>query len=451
MFNFMRILSAFLALFSGGAFAADYVWSGGGHTNPSPHALCQIIMPINYSAYPPFAFEMNPDGKSGACTGTIKQAPPNPDVHPRYISVNRSGDSCPTGTEYNSETGECLPPEPEPHQCEVGDVIGPYKYPGVLSGGFVTPVPPAPPTACKNGCEYSRKSKSSGCQTGHFGTFCSYEYVGTGVECTASPENDMGGDSGEGPNANDGGDGGDGAGDGSDGGNNGDGGDNDHGDAQDDVPEAPETSTAEGDAKESTLQEVKSVLGTLSKEDTSKKIEKGTKDIGVKIGETNKLLGELKDAVGKIPGGGGSGSGNGDGDGEESSVVGGDFCDVPPVCTGDAIQCAILDQQYITRCNAEDLYDYDKHKDKIDDLFNDPKFELKDPTEVELSSFVTGHTRWLSATCPADETMSLRTNGGRTFSLSYVPLCNAADSIAPLIVIIATLLATLYVGRGAGG
>lgn len=430
MFNFLRVLLAGLVLFSGSVSAEDYYWTNPFNENHylSPLASCAAAYGPNYIMISDVvAHCLTPDG--------VYQA-----------AIYRIGDTCPDGEQFNSDTGECAPP---PHQCEIGDVIGPYKYPGALSGGFVIPTPPAPTSACKNGCEYSRKSKSSGCQTGHFGTFCTYEYVGTGVECTASPDNDMGGDSGEGPNANDGGDGGDGSGDGSDGGNNGDGGDDEHGDAQDDVPEAPETSTAEGDAKESTLQEVKSVLGTLSKEETSKKIEKGTKDIGVKIGETNKLLGELKDAVGNIPGGGGSGSGNGDGEG--SSVVGGDLCDVPPVCTGDAIQCAILDQQYITRCNAEELYDYDKHKDKIDDLFNDPKFELKDPTEVEMSSFVTGHTRWLSATCPADETMSLRTNGGRTFSLSYLPLCNAADAIAPLIVIIATLLATLYVGRGAGG
>lgn len=443
MFNFVRILLAGLMLFSANVFAVDYYWTVDGYgygTGSTPHSAVENTLPKMTGWVNPGFNCTKTSETSFNCLvwyrdGSIR------------INVYRSGDSCPSHMEYNSETGECVPP---PHQCEVGDVIGPYKYPGVLSGGFVTPVPPAPTSACKNGCEYSRSSKSSGCQSGVFGTFCTYTFTGTGTECTSSPENDMGGNSGEGPNANDGGDGGEGAGDGSDGGNEGDGGEENNGDGQDDLPEAPETSTAEGDAKESTLQEVKSVLGTLSKEDTSKKIEKGTKDIGVKIGETNKLLGELKDAVGKIPGGGG-GSGSGNGDGEGSSVVGGDFCDVPPVCTGDAIQCAILDQQYITRCNAEDLYDYEKHKDRIDDLFNDPKFELKDPTEVEMSSFVTGHTRWLSSTCPADETMSLRTNGGRTFSLSYLPLCNAADAIAPLIVIIATLLATLYVGRGAGG
>lgn len=444
MFNFVRILLAGFVLFSSGAFAQEYYYTF--VNKPERFASAsQACASAQVSAGVVFSHAVQHEAIPNNYRCYFKDTNNNNSIM-EYQYANRRGDSCPEGQEFDAKKGECVPP---PHQCEVGDVIGPYKYPGVLSGGFVTPVPPAPTSACKNGCEYSRSSKSSGCQSGVFGTFCTYTFTGTGVDCTSSPDNDMGGDSGEGPNANDGGDGGQGPGDGSDGDNEGDGGDENNGDGQDDFPEAPETSTAEGDAKESTLQEVKSVLGTLSKEDTSKKIEKGTKDIGVKIGETNKLLGELKDAVGKIPGGGGSGSGNGEGEG--SSVVGGDFCDVPPVCTGDAIQCAILDQQYITRCNAEDLYDYDKHKDKIDDLFHDPKFELKDPTEVELSSFVTGHTRWLSATCPADETMSLRTNGGRTFSLSYVPLCNAADSIAPLIVIIATLLATLYVGRGAGG
>ena len=247
MFNFMRILLASFFLFSSAVFANDsfyFIYTG--VNNPPKYASAQSAC----DAY----FDRSP--LQGASKAPVLKRDNEPywrcqvlyndtGQHGQYGFVERH--SCPAGT------GECVPP---PHQCEVGDVIGPYKYPGVLSGGFVTPVPPAPTSACKNGCEYSRSSKSSGCQSGVFGTFCTYTFTGTGVDCTSSPDNDMGGDSGEGPNANDGGDGGQG---------------------QVMVMmvtmkamavmrimgmvkmtfRSPETSTAEGDAKESTLQEVK--------------------------------------------------------------------------------------------------------------------------------------------------------------------------------------------------
>lgn len=445
MFNFMRFLFAGLMLFSANVFADDYYWmvSGYGYGKGStPHSAVEnTITKMTGWVNPGFNCTKKSETSFNCLvwyqSGSIR------------INVYRSGDSCPPNTEYNEETGECVPP---PHQCEVGDVIGPYKYPGLLAGGYVVVNPPAPTSACKNGCEYSRKSKSDGCQSGAFGAFCSYSFVGTGADCTPSPDNDMGGNSGEGPNANDGGDGGEGAGDGGDG--SGDGGNNDAGDgdnSSDEFPEAPETSTAEGDAKESTLQEIKQVIGTLAKDKSNKEIAKNTKDISDKVGQGNGLLGDILQAINDKPVGGGGGNGDGDGDGEDSSVTGGALCDSPPVCTGDPVQCAILAQEFKIRCDAEDLNDFEKHKDKIDNLFNDPKFELKDAETVEVESFITGHTRWLSSTCPADEQINLTLNGGRTFTLSYQPLCNAADAISPLIVIIATLMATIYIGRSAGG
>ena len=69
-------------------------------------------------------------------------------------------------------------------------------------------------------------------------------------------------------------------------------------------------------------------------------------------------------------GGIGNGSGSGNGDGEEGgedeeegegSVEGGGDCMQPPVCEGDAIACAILQQQFLSRCVSEDqLLDRDR-------------------------------------------------------------------------------------------
>ncbi|WP_226468059.1 hypothetical protein [Luteimonas panaciterrae] len=57
-----------------------------------------------------------------------------------------------------------------------------------------------------------------------------------------------------------------------------------------------------------------------------------------------------------VPGdgtGGGDGDGGtdgGDGDDEEGSASGGGDCTAPPTCSGDPIMCAVLDQQWRTRC-----------------------------------------------------------------------------------------------------
>lgn len=437
MFNFLRILLAGFVLFSANVFAVDYYWTGYNVPGTFQSSSDAITATVNgfIKGDDVSAVLLDKRGSPPTIQICVLTSTASGSTQNRcWFNIRRYGDTCPADTTEDLVTGDCVPP---PHQCEVGDVIGPYKYPGVLSGGFVSPVPPAPTSACKNGCEYSRKSKSSGCQTGHFGTFCSYEYVGTGVECTASPENDMGGDSGEGPNANDGGDGGDGAGDGSDGGNNGDGGDNDHGDAQDDAPEAPESSNAEGDAKESTLQEVKSVLGTLSKESTSKKIESG-------ISKGNTLLGEIRDAINGIPNGGGSG---GDDEEESESVAVLGSCQDALECSGDAIQCAILQVQKNQLCQYQITPEVEQ---QIQSVFEGEENQLE-TKEIAIGSVFTdglNAARWLPSTCPTPESVTVF---GRSYSISWQPLCTFASALSALIVAMASIFFIVYLGKGLKG
>lgn len=431
MKHFLSMLFASLALFSGGAFASEYTWNLHGRTvhYPSPIAACKSFGDI-YGAGTTHTVRKITDILF-VCTSKAASGNGSLDTN-----IYRSGDTCPVDFVFDTESGECVPP---PHQCEVGDVIGPYKYTGVLSGGFVITTPPAPTSACKNGCEYSRKSQSNGCQTGHFGTFCSYEYVGTGVECTADPDNDMGGDSGDGPNANDGGDGGEGAGDGSDGGNNGDGGDDNSGNPQDDVPEAPPSSNAEGDAQESTLQEVKSVLGTLSKETTTRKIESG-------INKGNSLLGEIKDALNNLPnGGGGSGDGDGDEDAEPSAEVG--SCSDALVCSGDAIQCAMLQVQKNQLCAYQITPEVEQ---QIKSVFEGEENQLE-TKEIAVGSLFTdglNAARWLPSSCPVGESVTVM---GRSYSISWQPLCTFASSLSALIVAMASIFFIVYLGKGLKG
>ncbi|WP_241492116.1 virulence factor TspB C-terminal domain-related protein [Pseudomonas sp. TTU2014-080ASC] len=141
-------------------------------------------------------------------------------------------------------------------------------------------------------------------------------------------------------------------------------------------------------------------------------------------------------------------------DESESSVSGGQTCDAAPVCDGDAVQCAILSQQYEARCDFEEAGDFEENKDDIKGLFEGQgdKFKLDEGSgDIDVPTFISKGTRFLPASCPTAESFSLTTAGGRTFTLSYEPLCRAATDLSGLFVAVATVLAALYVGRSVGG
>ncbi|MDH1008312.1 virulence factor TspB C-terminal domain-related protein [Pseudomonas nicosulfuronedens] len=129
----------------------------------------------------------------------------------------------------------------------------------------------------------------------------------------------------------------------------------------------------------------------------------------------------------------------------------GEPCDVPLACSGDAIDCAVLTQEKALRCAYEKQSDYEKHKTEIQAAVTGAKFEMDDSTEIQIPSFINQGTRFLPASCPADKTFSLRTNGGRTFAFTYEPLCAAATDLGYLIVIAVGAFCVLYVGRSLGG
>jgi len=154
-------------------------------------------------------------------------------------------------------------------------------------------------------------------------------------------------------------------------------------------------------------------------------------------------------------GSGGGGNGDGEGDGEEEqpdSSVGGEGCDATLSCEGDAVQYAILRQQKELRCHAEEQADFEKNQPAIEAAVTGDKFELNEGNGViDVPSFVNQGTRFLPSTCPAAEKFSLTMAGGRSFEISYEPLCRAASDLSGLFVAVATVLAALYVGRSVGG
>lgn len=132
-------------------------------------------------------------------------------------------------------------------------------------------------------------------------------------------------------------------------------------------------------------------------------------------------------------------------------LASGDPCDVPLSCSGDAIDCALLTQEKALRCAYEKQSDYDKHKADIKAAVVGDKFEIDDSSEIQIPSFINQGTRFLPASCPADKTFTLRTNGGRSFAVTYEPLCAAATDLGYLIVIAVGAFCVLYVGRSLGG
>ncbi|WP_312716936.1 virulence factor TspB C-terminal domain-related protein, partial [Stutzerimonas nitrititolerans] len=99
-----------------------------------------------------------------------------------------------------------------------------------------------------------------------------------------------------------------------------------------------------------------------------------------------------------------------------------------------------------------EMTDFEKHKPGIEAAVTGDKFELNEGNGViDVPSFVNQGTRFLPSTCPAAEKFSLTMAGGRSFEISYEPLCRAASDLSGLFVAVATVLAALYVGRSVGG
>jgi hypothetical protein len=118
-------------------------------------------------------------------------------------------------------------------------------------------------------------------------------------------------------------------------------------------------------------------------------------------------------------GGGSGGEGEGEGDGE-GSLSGGLACDSPPVCEGDAIECAIVQQTFRTRC-VEPVDESDLLAATGLDGIEEEGLAGSTDEPVNVSDAFDG-SGWLSGrSCPSSYNVSLGEWGG---SIS-VPLSDA--------------------------
>ncbi len=394
-------------------------------------------------------------------------------------AIYRQGTTCPADSEYNPATGGCDGPEEDECASTDGQIIT-HEYNG---GPVNRPGPPdaPPPAICENQCQYARTNVVKGCSRFLEGdnltdVFCTVEYKGNGSSCTSgnpSPGNPF-----------------------------------------DQPPSKPPTKADPSFAKDSKCgdwetqadgTQTRSCNSTeeskqpgkidcsgdsckagvpppdYSKTDVKQDIEKKTNPDGSSTTKTDTTTDKTsckgvkpctstsktetstseEDAEGKpgdsnyeCTGTGCDKEGGSEEEGEEGpereASVG--TCDAGFSCSGDAIDCEILRQQKEQLCLAQEMTDFEKHKPGIEAAVTGDKFELNEGNGViDVPSFVNQGTRFLPSTCPAAERFSLTMAGGRSFEISYEPLCRAASDLSGLFVAVATVLAALYVGRSVGG
>lgn len=425
-----------VSLFTGSAYSDGYYWSSGSHSGPTPSSVCEKIRLSYGSTFPRYA--LTPISETSFRCAMVL---PNGSENAVHVLL-RNGTGCPVGTEYDSSKGQCN----APNRCEatIGQVVThEHKMKEAVGQPLIEP----PGSVCANSCQYAFGFTSasnvyvysSGNPPGVFGV---YSYTGNGIECNEDTRKEPGSPG-----------------------------------QQTDPDETPtpdpDNTCPDGYVWNGTFcskeppppcdPEVE--VGGCDDTENPDPDEPGDGDEdGDGDGDGDGEGDGEGDGDGDGEGEGeGDGDGKGDGDGEAECdpakdpnkcgkpSVEGEACDAEVKCTGDAVQCAILRQQKELRCHAEEQADFEKHKPAIESAVQGDKFKLEEGAEIQLPSFINQGTRFLPATCPAAESFSLRTGGGRSFQLSYEPLCRAASDLSGLFVAVATVLAALYVGRSVGG
>ena len=153
---------------------------------------------------------------------------------------------------------------------------------------------------------------------------------------------------------------------------------------------------------------------------------------------------------GNTGGGTGGNTGGGTGSNDNGSASGTD-CGTSLSCTGDAVGCAIARIQKDFSCRTKEGSDFPAQKDALKQLIGDPQFAPEADKEINVADLFNKGTRFLPAACPPPKSLSLITNGGRAFEISYDPLCQLATDLGYLIVVAASIFYAIYVGRAAGG
>lgn len=357
-----------------------------------------------------------------------------------HVSITRRGNECPSGTEYNEETGGCVAPE-EPNACEATNQVTIFhQHKSKNSVSDPENIPP-PGSVCSGSCEYTFQYivrdvyvYKSGEPPG---VFQALEYKGNGFECSENTHVNPGSSSGQ--------------------------------QNPDETPSPdPENKCPAGYVWNGTF---------CSKEPPKPcdpEVEVGGCDDTPPVnpdpgdgGDDGEGGDDEGDGDGNGDGSGGDGSGgdgdgsggdsdgsggdgNGDGKDEEEkpdSSVGGEACDSTLSCEGDAVQCAILRKQKEQVC----MWQYGSlEKAQVETTLSGPDYELKEETLPVSGLFLeaVNKGRWLPQSCPSPERFTVM---GRQFEMSYELICRFATALGPLLVVMASIFFAVYVGRAFKG
>jgi hypothetical protein len=384
------LLLAVSLLWHSGANATDYYWESSGNKYPDAYAACESRL-AQYDATEVTRVDFSSDYKSAACFA--KRGSNN--SYGLGI-VYRRGDSCPVDHTFNQTTGACDPPEQDPCLPTTGAKIGHRHKLGEIALGTIATTPP-PPIVCHESCRYSDPEKDGDpyrfLSNSPTGAWLNFSYFGDGDSCEAGDaEADAPSDnkpvsdkenkctnkvcltvdeSGNcqqysysctatekftDPGKMD----------------------CDFGDFNGSsvcVPNSPapkmtekevktevkETTNSDGSKDTETTTTTNTTtcsgVGSCSTTTTTNVSNNKTNPDGSDGGSSSTCTGaDCKTSDGK------SQNEAKEEEQSESKVTGGTTCEAPPVCTGDAIQCAILRQTYTQRCADEKFQEVDGEK-----------------------------------------------------------------------------------------
>lgn len=119
-------------------------------------------------------------------------------------------------------------------------------------------------------------------------------------------------------------------------------------------------------------------------------------------------------------------------------------CDAQPACTGDAVQCAIAQQQHELNCKFEvdeveitaAALGVDGEEDSVASLEGDDSI-------FDISNLI-DTTPFLAGSCPSPQQVNLGSFG--THDISYAPLCSLAEILSYLVLASAGFLSIRIIG-----
>lgn len=460
--SFFSALLLLLLCFAPVANAASYLWTASPNckgTEPSQVMSCEAKRLVGPTGRYDSVVKLTPIKWQFKVYSTGPSVIANP-----YLS--RTGDSCDVpGESYSEETGECEAPEPEKCEPTIGQRKTHYHNFGTLGENANE----APITVCENSCQYSNTFETPKCNREFPNqAFCSLTYLGNGVECTEGdssnpsafdipptkpPETreptreheqkcdkwvtgedgvarrtctskDEYKDPGELKCENT----------------------NGYLKCAPGTPppaytktettaESSKTDNADGSSKTETTtnKDVTNCHGAKPcKTDSTEKTEtENTNPDGSPGDKTTTCKGD-KCTTDEDPKPGTDPDAEEEGEDDKSSVSGGAVCDSPPVCDGDAIQCAILRQQFTQRCADEKFREVTPEntnalKTDLDAAFSGEQFQPITATAentFSLEGMIDTSSRF-SSSCPVIPSVSYKWVDGssQSFDPNFPGLC----------------------------